>query len=215
MRWLVFGDVHGNLPALEQLLFKEKGNYDRIICHGDVVNYAPWGNECVQLLAGLENSICLKGNHEAYFIEGAYPGTHPVAKAFFSHCYPRFREFQPLSEYGLSSSAGVFLVQHTLLDKYIFEDTDIHDAGLTGNFIIGHSHQQYERILPGLRLINTGSLGQNRAFINVADYLIYDDISEAVELKHFIYDIESVISAMEAEGYNELCLNYYRNKRRA
>jgi predicted phosphodiesterase len=215
MKWLICGDIHGNLPALELLLKKEKGNYDGLICHGDVVNYGPWSNECVQFLAATDHTVLLKGNHESYFLEGVYEGTHPVARAFFDFCYPRFNESALIAGYGEAHRLNHFEVRHTVLDKYIFKDTDLSGTGLNGNFIIGHSHQQYDRQTADFRLVNTGSLGQNRSFINMAEYLVYDDVSGIIELKHFIYDVDILIDAMVAVGYSEFCLDYYRNKRRA
>lgn len=214
MRWLIFGDVHGNLPALELLLEKEKHNYDILACHGDLVNYGPWSNECVQLLSDFNNTVLLRGNHEIYFLEGNYPGTHPIAKAFFEYCYPNFIEFELISKYKTSHKIGKYYIQHTILDKYIFLDTPLAPELMTKNYIIGHSHQQYQRAVENYWLINTGSLGQNRSFINVANYLIYDDESDEIQLKNFICDIDIVINKMQSVGYNEICLNYYLDKKR-
>ena len=69
MKIVVFGDVHGNLPALE-LMVDDAKKVDQYICLGDVVNYGPWSNECVQFIAELGNCIKIKGNHEDYFIDG-------------------------------------------------------------------------------------------------------------------------------------------------
>jgi predicted phosphodiesterase len=214
VKWLVFGDVHGNLPALELLLEKERGAYDGIICHGDVVNYGPWSNECVQLLGSMNNVICLKGNHEEAFIQGVYNGDHPVAKAFFDIAYPFFTEKARIEKYETSYVVGDYRVQHTIGEKRIFLDTPIEDNELDANLIIGHSHQQFERKIGEFELINTGSVGQNRAYINVAEYLFYDDAKGAKLLKKFIYDVDLVIDEMERKGYSELCLNYYRSKKR-
>lgn len=70
MKVIVVSDIHGNLPALEKL-FKKETDWDLCISLGDVVNYGPWGNECVDFLEGLSKKILLKGNHEEYFIKGA------------------------------------------------------------------------------------------------------------------------------------------------
>ena len=45
----ILSDIHGNLPALEIVLKKIK-NYSKIIFLGDIVNYGPWSNECVQII---------------------------------------------------------------------------------------------------------------------------------------------------------------------
>ena len=66
MRILVISDIHGNLPALEFVLNKER-SADKIISLGDVVNYGPWSNECVDLMDTLTNKILIVGNHEEAF----------------------------------------------------------------------------------------------------------------------------------------------------
>lgn len=212
MRYLIFGDVHGNLPALEKLLKLEKNNYDQIISHGDVVNYGPWSNECVDLLYSLENITCLSGNHEKNYINGEYIGSNEVAQKFFDFCYPKFTQFELIKLYEQSSHIENFEVTHTIHNKYIFPDTDWDEININNNYIIGHSHYQFDRFFGRHRLINTGSVGQNRKNISVAEYLIYDDKLGLVQLKSFIYDCEVVIEKMENENYPTICINYYKNK---
>ena len=81
MKILIYSDVHGNLPAFEKML-KEEGSCDGYICLGDLVNYAPWSNECVDLAISLPNSILIMGNHEKAFINEFYPGTNPLVQDF-------------------------------------------------------------------------------------------------------------------------------------
>src|SRR2546426_10630569 len=51
MKTIVFGDIHGNLPALEICWEQaEKEGYDWIAHTGDVVGYGPYPNECVTFL---------------------------------------------------------------------------------------------------------------------------------------------------------------------
>ena len=69
MRTAIYSDIHGNLPALE-LAIKDSVAVDGYIILGDVVNYGPWSNECVELIESLKNCTKLVGNHEVYFIEG-------------------------------------------------------------------------------------------------------------------------------------------------
>lgn len=214
MRYLIFGDVHGNLPALEKLLKKEEGNFDRLISHGDVVNYGPWSNDCVELLNDIPNSIKLKGNHEDAFLSGNYPGNNELVKAFFKHCYRTFNKTDFIEEYEQIYDVKRFRVQHTINNKYIFPDTDISKMDISRNYVIGHSHYQFDRILDRTRLINTGSIGQNRKFINLAEYIIIDEEKNAVILKNFIYDVNLVINQMIAENYPRICVDYYKLKHR-
>ena len=88
MHVIIFSDVHGNLPALELMLKNEK-QADLFISLGDIVNYAPWSNECVQLLETIPNIVKLKGNHEDAYIKGIYNGSHIVAKSFFNFSLTR------------------------------------------------------------------------------------------------------------------------------
>lgn len=214
MRYLIFGDVHGNLPALEQLLRIEKGNYDLLVCHGDLVGYGPWADECVTLLNQDNSNILLRGNHEDAFIGKSYLGTNLIAKSFFEFCLPRFSSFKSILEYQDYFDLGDFVVKHTIMDMYIFIDTDLSNILIDRNFIIGHSHYQFSRVICNYNIINTGSLGQNRKFINVAEYLIFDQKSNRVDLKSFVFDINLIINEMIDKGYPELCINYYRSKNR-
>ena len=214
MRILIIGDIHGNLVSLEKLLKIEENNYDILVCHGDIVNYGPWSNECIELLRLKQNSIILKGNHEEDFIKKKYSGTHPIVIAFFNFCMPNFLYFDYLSTLGLEYKCDDFIIKHTIQDKYIFKDTAIEDFQITNNYIIGHSHQQYEKFVGNYKLINTGSLGQNREYINVANYIIYDSESKLIEYKYFTFDIDIVINKMESMDYEPICLNYYKQKNR-
>ncbi len=203
--------MHGNLPALEKL-FTLEPDADLLICHGDVVNYGPWSNECVQFLKS-KNAVCLKGNHEDSFIEGDYLGTNQLVKTFFRFCYERFGEMDTIVEYGESIAFDDFVVQHTLANEKIFLDTPL--QCLSGNFVIGHSHQQFRREIGDYYLINTGSLGQNRSFINVADYILYELEKKQILLKSFVFEIDTVIEKMISEHYPQECIDYYLLKKRA
>ena len=95
--------------------------------------------------------------------------------------------------------------------KYIFKDTDVF---IDSNYVIGHSHQQYAVKRGEYCLINPGSLGQDRKYINRANYGMYDYETDTIELKSFTYDIDLVISEMIAKKYPQICLDYYQNKER-
>lgn len=214
MRVLVFGDVHGNLVALEELFKIEKDNYDQFVCHGDIVNYGPWTNECLEFLFQKEYGIFLKGNHEKYYLEKFYPGTNQVAKSFFDYCYPTFdtQNLDFISTFIDTSTIGDFKIKHSINDLYIFEDTDIENLDFEDNTIVGHSHQQFHRVIKGKSIYNTGSLGQNRALLDVANYLLIDTETNIVELKSFVFNIQKVISKMEQLNYPSICINYYKSK---
>ena len=41
MRYLILSDIHGNYEALEAVLEASEGQYDKVVCLGDVEGTAP------------------------------------------------------------------------------------------------------------------------------------------------------------------------------
>lgn len=202
--------MHGNLPAFEKMLAMEK-HCDGYICLGDLVNYGPWSNECVDLALSLKNSINLIGNHEVAYINGVYPGSNPLVQQFFNFTIGKFSRHESIKAFGVDTRLGKYKCVHTILNSYIYPDTTI---TLDDNYIIGHSHHQFKYVYNNYTLYNAGSVGQNRKYINMINYLIYDTNSEEIIPKYLLYDIDLLICQMKAEGYPEECLNYYSNKER-
>jgi predicted phosphodiesterase len=211
VRTIVFADVHGNLPALEAML-RHAGAADRFVCLGDVVNYGPWSDECVDRIEALPDCTKLTGNHDAAFLAGTYDGTHPVARAFFDFCWPRFHRREPLTRYEASTEVGCFRAQHTLDDRYVFADTPVE---LDANYLIGHSHHQFQRTVNGFELINAGSVGQNRARLDIVNYVVCGPGPRDAELVAFSYDPAPVIAEMRRLGYPAPCVDYYVSKLRS
>ena len=127
---------------------------------------------------------------------------------------PRFSEFKSILEYQDYFDLGNFLVKHTINDMYIFIDTDLSNILIDRNFIIGHSHYQFSRFIDQFTIINTGSLGQNRKSINLAEYIIFDQKVNRVDLKSFVFNIDVLINEMIIKGYPDTCINYYQSKNR-
>jgi predicted phosphodiesterase len=63
MRYLVLSDVHANATALAAALAACEGQWDQVVCLGDVVGYGPDPNEVVEQVRGLVNAI-IRGNHD-------------------------------------------------------------------------------------------------------------------------------------------------------
>ena len=81
MKILIYSDVHGNLPAFEKMIKAEK-DCEQYICLGDLVNYAPWSNACVDLALSLPNAVLIMGNHEEAFLNRKYNGSNELVKLF-------------------------------------------------------------------------------------------------------------------------------------
>lgn len=81
MRYLVFGDVHGNAPALDAVLRDAaRHGYDAAIFLGDLVGYYPYPNEVVDRVRDLAPHVRLLGNHDALLVALADGATGVRAK---------------------------------------------------------------------------------------------------------------------------------------
>lgn len=210
MKVLIYSDVHGNLPAFEKMLVKE-GICEMYICLGDLVNYGPWSNECVDLASSLPNSILLMGNHEEALINGFYPGKNELVKSFFEITQSSFSRKEKIEEFTAQYTLEKYICKHTILDQYIYPDTSVQ---LTGNYIIGHSHHQFAYKNNDFIVYNTGSVGQNRKYINVINYLIYDTQTKLISMEYLTYNPDLIIREMKLLKYPEVCINYYQDKKR-
>ena len=210
MKVAIFSDIHGNLPAFE-IMLKDAGKVDLYVSLGDVVDFGPWSNECVDLLEGLDNCIKILGNHEEFFLSGKYEGSKQIVKSFFDFCIKDFTNFAPLKSYIKSYTLGKYTLSHTLDDLYIYPDSKIN---FSKNYIIGHSHYQFRIKSNDFTLISPGSVGQNREFINVINYLIFDVEKDRIENKKVPYNVDSVINEMKKKKYPKECIEYYDKKKR-
>ena len=210
MKILIYSDVHGNLPAFEKML-KNEADCEEFICLGDLVNYGPWSNECVDLALSLPNSTIILGNHEEAFINGFYPGKISLVQDFFKMTFPSFQRKSTIQSFLSESKLDKYVCRHTINNSHIYPDTQIE---LDNNYIIGHSHHQFEYANNSLVLYNTGSVGQNRKYINEINYLIYDVEVKSIKMKSILYNVDLVINEMKNLSYPIDCINYYKNKKR-
>jgi len=210
MKIIVFGDVHGNIDAFEAMVNATK-DADLYICLGDIVNYCPFSNECVDLLEDLPYAIRIKGNHEDAFISGSYNGKNEIAKAFFESAYQNFTRFSEIKEYVDSYENFGYEFVHTLNNEYIYADSTIE---FSRNYMIAHSHRQYVIKYKDNILYNPGSIGQNRVNIEKGEYLIFYPDKNKVELEYIDINIERVLNEMKIRNYPNICIDYFNSKRK-
>ena len=57
----ILSDIHGNRPALEEVLVDmEKLGVKRMLVLGDVIGYGPFPNDCLRMVAKAEFCLCRK-----------------------------------------------------------------------------------------------------------------------------------------------------------
>ncbi|KIO77630.1 serine/threonine protein phosphatase [Pedobacter lusitanus] len=171
----IFSDVHGNLPALQAVLNDiEKRKADQIYCLGDLVDFAPWTNEVIEIVKGLQIS-CLMGNHDeriAFNHEIIPLGKHTKEETkaritAINYTKNTIREENRKYLAGLPAQISITFKlrknQITMLlvhgstrsnEEYIYEDHDPNDIDemLTSHqadiLVMGHTHLSYIRTIP-------------------------------------------------------------------
>lgn len=206
----VFSDVHGNLPALETFLSATRGVADRYLCLGDIVNYGPWNDECLLRILDLPGVEVVAGNHDQLFAYGNGVGElAPLVQEFFKASRAFFSYPDLLKALPTEARLVSFRCQHTINERRIFADTEVH---IDSNYLIGHSHWPYEVDRGGWRLINPGSVGQNRERIDTIDFSLFDTESEENTPIRLPYDVEELLSELRRRNWPTACVDYYVKK---
>lgn len=192
MNYALISDIHGNLPALEAVLahLDARDDIDAILHLGDLVGYAPWPNEVVDLL----RSRAIPG------VAGNYDSTTATR---YEHCGCRYED--PAQE-ALSHESYAWTLEHVSEESRRWLETlpfriDLrpmggHTAGprlilVHGNPVLntvywtedrsdsfctkmaeklgakagdviafGHTHLPWHREVAGVHFVNTGSVGR-------------------------------------------------------
>ncbi|EGR1835834.1 hypothetical protein FXE65_00325 [Vibrio cholerae] len=214
MKVTVFSDVHGDIYSLETLFKLEYS--DCYICLGDLVGYGPHSNKCIDLAidkCGIDNVIL--GNHEEmYLIGAAHESCSELAKRFFNISFRQYTTDKRLNNFKKKIILGgafdrTVSFQHTLERRHIYPNSIVQSIDENICFI-GHSHVQFSKdINLSSRIINVGSLGQNRMDKNIANYVNYYPEKSTIELRSFYSNKYNLVRDMRMCGYEDELLKYY------
>lgn len=207
-------DIHGNLPALEQVLAEaEAAGATRYLLGGDYCLLGPQPAETLHRLHELPaNTIWLRGNADRWVAE---PDSRDIpleplreACQFAANAIgrPSVSELmalpQMLAEVPVPGAGGVIFCHASprsdmvgFIDRPLDTDGGAADSGLEANTIVcGHTHIQFRREVGVIEVVNPGSVGlpfdgDRRA----AFALLHADGS--FELRRADYDVERTIAA--------------------
>jgi predicted phosphodiesterase len=220
----VFGDIHGNLAALEAAFADiEARGLTNLYCLGDLVGYGTFPNEVIALIR--QRGIpTLMGNYDlgvgnssddcgcAYKTEVerkrgelsiAWTNAHTTDEN--KACLRALPAHIPLQVQGLS----VLLVHGSprKVNEYMYEDRPndyferIMDSAKADVLVCGHTHLPYHKVLPsGRHVINAGSVGKPKDHDPRAGYIALHVTDRAVNVEFIrvAYDIERTARAIEA-----------------
>lgn len=210
MRTAIYSDVHGNLPAFEAFVEITKREVDFYLNLGDLVNYGPWSNECVDLALSLPTWGNILGNHEELFLDPELISNEmELVQLFFNSTYSRFNRIKEISDFKKTLHFAGFEAKHTIENLRVYPDTKIE---LKNNWLIGHTHHQFVYENSGFKLVNPGSVGQNRRNLETVQYAIHDEKGGKIEFFSFKQDSSSLMQKMISLNYPEDCLKYYQSK---
>jgi len=238
----VFGDVHGNLPALEVVLNDiEDRRIRQKYCLGDLVDFAPWGNEVIEKISNL-NIPCLMGNHDeriafdvpviplnkhseeetaARFLAINYSKKYITEenKAFLSELPFRLKLNYKIGE----KHWNIQLVHSSLEsnDTYLYEseNDEVFQNMLSESqsdvIMMGHTHMSFKKYFNGKWAINSGSVGRSREENRLASYVILtlDEEKITPEIIHLDYPLEKVAQEIEKSEIPNYYASFLRNEK--
>lgn len=194
MKYALISDIHANLPALEAVLDDIRGRSDvGAVYHlGDLVGYAPWPNEVVEMIAaagiagvagnydstvGTDHKHC-GCRYEHPRQEELSHASYAWTRAHVSLTTKKFLAGLPfridlLPAGGHQAGPGIVLVHGTptLNTVYWTEDRSdefclkmaAHAGAKAGDVIaFGHTHKPWHREIGNIHFVNTGSVGRPR-----------------------------------------------------
>jgi putative phosphoesterase len=160
-------DIHGNLRALEAVL-AELPDDATIVVGGDIVAGGEQPGETLERLRALgDRVVWLRGNADRELMPGE-PGLAPPE--FLETARAQLTEEQIAFLYSLPPSVQIgrvlyvhasprndqdIFTERTPEERiaFLFEDVDADVV------VCGHTHMQFERVIAGRRVVNSGSVG--------------------------------------------------------
>jgi predicted phosphodiesterase len=202
MRVAALYDVHGNLPALQAVL-ADLDDDVQIVSGGDLVA-GPLPSECLTLLRE-RGARFLKGNADRFVLDRS--GEDAWA-------YERLTDAERAEVAGWPASVeldvdglGRVLFCHgsPRSDEEILSAATPDDVvaealgGADADVVVGgHTHQQFDRAVGGVRFVNAGSVGLPYEGRAGAFWAV---LGPDVELQRSDYDVHAAATELEATGY--------------
>lgn len=229
MRVAIISDIHSNLPALESILVDiEEKNVDSILCTGDLVGYAPFPNEVIELLKK-NHVLTIQGNYDEAIgnrklICGCdYKDEKQLEMASRSIQFtnetilPENREYLKNLPRELTIKVGAFTIKLVhgsprKNNEYLFENSseveEVTEVFPEDILICGHTHIPYYQVINGKHVINSGSVGKPKHGNPNATYVVLEVAGDKIDVAicEVPYNVEKTAKAIEE---NEILPNEF------
>jgi len=216
MKLLLISDIHANYEALQTVL---KVPHDKAICLGDIVDYGPDPDKCIDILR--EKAIpTIRGNHDnavafkvdcqcGYKYKHLSIATREYTWKMLDRSRIEYLQELPLLIKEEIDGKRLYLTHASprSMFEYIKPETPdeeiqtmVNEAmePLEADFLaVGHSHIPMNRKLGNLTVINPGSVGQPRDGDNRASCALFDTENGKMEILRLEYDIDAVCEKIE------------------
>lgn len=217
MRILVVSDIHGNFDALKAVL-ADAGDYDTVICAGDITGYGAYPSECVHQ-ARVAGFYTVRGNHddaiggiaslEDDWFHGEARRAIDIHRSLLVEEKKRWLRNLPIN-ISIELDNRRIAVFHGSPTQPLTSYVPPHDMenyahlylGHTASdfVILGHTHIPYVvRRTDGI-VFNPGSVGQPRDGDPRASYAIIKLPELDVNIRRVEYDVDAASRAIKDRG---------------
>jgi predicted phosphodiesterase len=213
----------------------KRGDIDAIYHLGDLTGYAPWPNETVDLLrqreipgiaGNYDSTVATQYKHcgcqaetvhDEELSHRSYEWTLQNVTAEtkrYLGSLPFRIDIRPLGGHVPGPTITLVHGNQTLNTVYVTEDRPdsflqkmAKDIGARAGDVVccGHTHRPWDRVVDGVRFINTGSVGRPKDGDWRAGYVLLsiDDAETKVDFVRVAYDIEETVAAIRASDLPE------------
>ena len=235
-RIALLSDVHGNLPALEAVLEDaERSDVDQVWNLGDMLGYAPFPNEVVDVLRRVAVTNII-GNYDLKVLafqqkqqrwkNTKVPEKYAAFQWNHEHLSNGTRRFlSSLSEQiRLEVNGSTTLLVHgspAAIDEPIGVNTlqqrfaELAEMAATDVVACGHSHEAFVRREANTWFVNPGTAGRPEGLDWRASYALLEFAGGELKVGHrrVTYDIDRVARAVHAAGLPDSFMSIFRKAR--
>ena len=227
MKLAIFGDIHGNLEALQRMLedARQQGCASHA-CLGDIVGYAANPIECLEIVRSLGCPV-VQGDHDEWAAsEDSLNDLNSLVQKSLLWTRQKLHREQRhwLQNLKLVRSVQEYTIVHATLDcpgnwGYVtnrFDAMASFSYQFTQVCFYGHTHvpRIFEKdhsvraargtditLQRGVKyFVNVGSLGQSRDGDWRAAYAIYDILARTISIRRLEYDIDTARRKIREAG---------------